>query len=50
MNLKMLLEIASVMTTTIQMMLSMIILSQFQAVISLKSQMKEEKDEEETSS
>jgi len=50
MNLRKLLEIMSAATMIIQMILSMSILNQFQAVMSSKSQMKERENKEETDS
>ncbi len=47
-NLRKLLEIMSAATMIIQMILSMSILNQFQAVTSLKSQMKERENRKET--
>ena len=49
-NLRKLLEIMSVTTAIIQMILSTSILNQFQTVMSLKSQMKERESRKETSS
>ena len=49
-NLRKLLEIMSAATTVIWMILSMSILNQFQAVMSLKNQMKERKNKEEINS
>jgi len=49
-NLKKLLEIMSAMMMIIQMILSTSILNQFQAVTSLKNQMKETRNKEETDS
>ncbi len=50
MNLRKLLEIMSVITAIIQMILSTSILNQFQTVTSSKNQMKERKSKKETSS
>jgi len=50
MNLRKLLEIMSAAMMIIQMILLMSILNQFQAVTSLKSQMKEKENKEETDS
>jgi len=50
MNLRKLLEIMSAAMMIIQMILSMSILNQFQAVTSSKSQMKEKENKEETNS
>ncbi len=47
-NLRKLLEIMSAATTIIQMILLMSILNQFQAVTSLKNQMKERENRKET--
>ena len=49
-NLRKLLEIVSATTMIIQMILSMSILNQFQAMMSLKNQMKERENKEETDS
>jgi len=49
-NLKKLLEIMSAIMMIIQMILSTSILNQFQAVTSLKNQMKETRNKEETDS
>jgi hypothetical protein len=49
-NLKKLLEIMSAMMMIIQIILSTSILNQFQAVTSLKNQMKETRNKEETDS
>ncbi len=49
-NLRKLLEIVSVMMMIIQIILSMSILNQFQAVMLLKNQMKERENKEETDS
>jgi len=50
MNLRKFLEIVSATTSIIQMILSTSILNQFEAVTSLKSQMKERENKEETDS
>jgi len=50
MNLKKLLEIMSMITAIIQMILLTSILNQFQTVTSLKNQMKERESKEKTSS
>ncbi len=50
MNLRKLLEIVSAAMIIIQMILSMSILNQFQAVMLLKNQMKERKNKKETDS